>query len=334
VCGRGGFIVRLIRCEPFGDICGPVGEIARWGIVGVLSAWQAIRFRDMEDREPTVRSRELGEGLRRAMECGGFHASGLARELGWSPSRVSRILSGKRGGSSHDVAAFIAICGVRGDERERLMALSVEHGPGWHVHHHPARPRRLRTLVDHEACALAIDTYHGGAIPDLLQTRAYATAVLEANPNTLGWDIEDRVAATLDRQRVFDKEEAPACTFFVHEFVLHTPVGGPAVMCEQLHALLRRSVRPHLSIRVVPRTAGAHAGMAGPFSLLNVRDFKRIVFLDGETASHFIESSVEVNAYRTVLGELSARSLDETRSRELIAKLATKLYGTLDTLPR
>ncbi|GAB3466278.1 helix-turn-helix transcriptional regulator [Actinophytocola sediminis] len=268
------------------------------------------------------------------MECGGFHASGVARELGWSPSRVSRILSGKRGGSSHDVASFIAVCGVRGDERERLMGLSVDHGPGWHIHHHPALPRRLRTLVDHERRALSVDAFHGSTLPDLLQTRNYATALLDANPNVLRWDVADRVAGTLERQRIFDADDVPDCTFYVHEFVLHTPVGGAAVMSEQLYSLLRRSVRPTVSLRIVPRTAGAHAAMAGAFTLLNVRDFKRIVFLDGEVASHFLEAPGEVNAYRTVLRQLGVVALDEVRSRELIAKLATKLYGVLDTLPR
>lgn len=268
------------------------------------------------------------------MEYGGYHASGVARELGWSPSRVSRVLSGKRGGSSHDVAAFIAVCGVRGDERERLMALSLDHGPGWHVHHHPAVPRRLRTLIDHENHAAAIDGYQGAVIPDLLQTGAYATALLEANPNVPGWDVTDRVAATLARQRIFDKVGAPTCTFFVHELVLHTPVGGAAAMCEQLHDLLRHSVRPNLTLRIVPRSAGAHAGTAGAFALLDVRDFKRVVYLDGETASHFLETRMEVDAYRTVLAALGVVALDEVRSRELIATLATKLYGALDTLPR
>lgn len=268
------------------------------------------------------------------MECGGFYASGVARELGWSPSRVSRILSGKRGGSSHDVAAFIAVCGVRGGERERLMALSLDHGPGWHVHHHPAVPRRLRTLVDHEGRALAIDGFHGSVVPDLLQTRAYATAVLQASPNVPGWDVADRVAVTLERQQILDADDPPDCTFFVHEFVLHTPVGGAAVMCEQLHALLWRSGRSKLSLRIVPRTAGAHAGMAGAFTLLDVRDFKRIVFLDGETSSHFLETPAEIDAYAGVLRSLDAVALDEVRSRELIAKLATKLYGPVDTLPR
>ncbi|WP_460401002.1 helix-turn-helix domain-containing protein [Actinophytocola sediminis] len=55
----------------------------------------------MRDREPTVRSRELGERLRRVMGRSGFHASGIARELNWSPSRVSRVLAEQRGGSSH-----------------------------------------------------------------------------------------------------------------------------------------------------------------------------------------------------------------------------------------
>jgi hypothetical protein len=51
----------------------------------------------MRDREPTIRSRELGEGL--------------------------RLLSGKRGGSALDVAAFLGACRVKGPERDRLLAL-------------------------------------------------------------------------------------------------------------------------------------------------------------------------------------------------------------------
>lgn len=288
----------------------------------------------MHDREPTVRSRELGEGLRQAMECGGFHASGVARELGWSPSRVSRILSGKRGGSSHDVAAFIAVCGVRGDERERLMALSFDHGPGWRVHHHPSAPRRSRTAVAHEEQALAISGFTGAVVPELLQTRAYAAAVLAGGANVAEWDVAGRIEVLVGRQRVLDKEDAPHCTFFVHELVLHTPVGADVVMSEQLHVLLRRSVRPNVTVRIVPRAVGAHAGMAGAFTLLDVRDFKRVVHLDGETASHFLETPVEVGAYQHVLNALGRVALDDVRSRDLIATLAARLYGAADTLPR
>lgn len=277
----------------------------------------------VEDREPTVRSRELGEGLRRAMELRGFHSSGIARELVWSPSRVSRILSGKRGGSSHDVAAFIAVCGVRGAERERLMALSLDHGPNWVVHHDPDAPRRSSTLAVHERHAISIGAYRPGAIPDLLQTTAYTSALLEANPLVPKWDIPERVAALVERQRVLELGHVPDCDFVVHESVLDTSVGGPTVMSEQLHALLRWSVRPTISIQVVPQNAGGHAGMAGAFSLLNVRDFKRIVIIETDTASHFVETPAEVSAYQTLLRHLGTVALDEHHSRKLIAKVAT-----------
>ncbi|MGH3427043.1 MAG: hypothetical protein ACRDQZ_05675 [Mycobacteriales bacterium] len=44
----------------------------------------------MRDREPTIRSRELCEGLRRAMEGAELNGKQAARVLGWSESRVSR----------------------------------------------------------------------------------------------------------------------------------------------------------------------------------------------------------------------------------------------------
>ena len=48
----------------------------------------------MHDREPTIRSRELGEGLRRAVDKAGLNGVQAAYELGWSTSMVSRLLSG------------------------------------------------------------------------------------------------------------------------------------------------------------------------------------------------------------------------------------------------
>ncbi|HSZ31231.1 MAG TPA: helix-turn-helix transcriptional regulator, partial [Pseudonocardiaceae bacterium] len=77
----------------------------------------------MEDREPTIRSRELGEGLRQAMEGAGLNGRQAAHLLGWSESWVSRLLSGKRGGSAVDVAAFLGACRVKSPERDRLLAL-------------------------------------------------------------------------------------------------------------------------------------------------------------------------------------------------------------------
>ena len=109
----------------------------------------------MRDREPTVRARELGESIRQAMRKADIRSHEVARQLGWSGSRVSRLLSGKRGGSVQDVIAVLALCGVHGKERDRLLALSEEHEhPNWFQ-----LAPRLNTLIDHENKATAIKQF-------------------------------------------------------------------------------------------------------------------------------------------------------------------------------
>ena len=77
----------------------------------------------MQSREATIRSRELGDALRRAMEQADLTGQEVASQLRWSPSGVSRLLSGKGGASQARVSAFLGVCGVTGAERDRLLAL-------------------------------------------------------------------------------------------------------------------------------------------------------------------------------------------------------------------
>ncbi|MGH3718915.1 MAG: helix-turn-helix domain-containing protein [Pseudonocardiaceae bacterium] len=90
----------------------------------------------MDDREPTARSRELGEGLRQAMEQAQLNGKQAAQQLDLSPSMLSRVLSGKRSASQLQVAALLAMCRVTGAERDRLLALCQDqHTRGWLQQH-------------------------------------------------------------------------------------------------------------------------------------------------------------------------------------------------------
>lgn len=281
----------------------------------------------MDDREPTIRSRELGEALRVAMDGAGFNAKQLADKLDWSPSRLSRLLSGKRGGTEMDVVSFLAVCGASAEERERLLGLCRQAGtPGWLQQHGDRLPKQLRTLVDHEDKAVRIGDYQPVIVPGLLQTGDYARAVMQETGNAPEHEIEDRVAARLARQALFSRRPAVEFTFFVHEFVLRLPVGGALVMSGQLHHLLRMSVRPSIRLRVVPASVGGHAGVAGQFKLMEFTSFRPIVYLDSETSSLFLEEPTEIAAYRRVLDGLADKALGEGQSKQLIADLAIELY--------
>ncbi|MGH3813790.1 MAG: helix-turn-helix domain-containing protein [Pseudonocardiaceae bacterium] len=282
----------------------------------------------MRDREPTIRSRELGEGLHRAMLQARLDQKGTARLLGWSQSRVSRLLSGKRGGNEVDVSAFLAVCQVTGEERDRLLGICREQNTsGWLQQHGPRLPKQLLTLIDHENKALTIDEFEPTLVPGLLQTTDYARALIRGAGTIPPDEIEDRVAARLGRQGVFGREHPARFTFFVHEFALRLPVGGPAVMVEQLQHLLRKATRPYLTLRVVPAALGGHAAINGSFRLMEFAEFRPVVYLESETASVFLEKPEEIAAYRRILGLLAETALGEGESAELIATLATELYA-------
>ncbi|MGH3973244.1 MAG: helix-turn-helix domain-containing protein [Pseudonocardiaceae bacterium] len=282
----------------------------------------------MQDREPTVRSRELGEGLRRAMQHAGLTGKQVARLLDLSPSWVSRLISGKRNVSAVQVSAFLAVCRVPSAERERLLELCDEqHTPGWFQQHGSRLPLQLVTLIDHENKAVTISGFEPTLVPGLLQTGEYARALLKEAGRVPADEIDDRVAARLARQSLFSRDRPARFTFYLHEFVLRLPVGGPAVMSDQLHHLLRMSIRPYLTLRVVPAALGAHAATAGAFILMEFAEFKPVAYLDSETSSLFLEKPVEIAAYQDILEALAETALGEGESRELIATLATELYA-------
>ncbi|MGH3773785.1 MAG: Scr1 family TA system antitoxin-like transcriptional regulator [Pseudonocardiaceae bacterium] len=282
----------------------------------------------MRDHEPTIRSRELGEGLLRAMKDAKLKQKDAAAKLGWSQSRVSRLLSGKRGGTEVDVSAFLAIVQVTGAERERLLGICRDQNtPGWLQQHGTRLPQQLRTLIDHEDKAVAIDDFQPTLMPGLLQTTDYARASIQQAGTIPAGEVEDRVAARLGRQSLFGRERIARFTFYIHEFVLRLPVGGPAVMFEQLQHLLRKATRPYLTLRVVPAALGGHAAVAGSFRIMEFAEFRPVIYLESETASVFLEKREQVAAYRRILGLLAQTALSEGESAELIATLATELYA-------
>jgi len=141
--------------------------------------------------------------------------------------------------------------------------------------------------------------------------------------------VETRVATRLARQVVLSRHRPPRCTFYIHESALHIPVGGSAIMSEQLHHLLRMSVRSYITLRVVPLSIGAHTAMAGAFKLMEFAEFRPVVYVESECSNLFLEKKIEIQAHRKILAALAATALSEEQSREVIRTLATELYGGL-----
>jgi transcriptional regulator with XRE-family HTH domain len=273
----------------------------------------------------TVKSRELGEGLRRVLAAAGLSGKEVADQLGWTPPDVSKMLNGRRAIRETQVALLLGICKVRGAEQRRLLALCREaNRPGWYQQHGSHLPLQLRTLLDHEDKATAISAFAGNLLPGALQTADYARAVISRIVNVPAEEVDERVAARVARSAIFNRPAG--FTYFVHEFVLRLPVGGAEVMSDQLHHLLRMSVRPRISLRVVPASVGAHAGIVGSFIFMEFAEIKPVVYLESETTAAFLEEDEEITAYRRIIGSLAGTALSEGQSRELISRVALEQF--------
>lgn len=280
----------------------------------------------MGDKESTVRARELGAALRKALRAAGLENKQVARKLGWSPSKVSNMLAARRGVTEADVASVLAMCDISGGERERLLRLAREaHEPSWLQEHGDRLPPKLLTLIDHENSAIAITEYQALLVPGLLQTSSYTRSVMRALATIPAEEVEERVEARLKRQEILNRIRPALFRFFMDDHVLLKTGPGREVMSEQLHHLLRLSVRPCVQVRILPDSVGFHAGSVGSFILMEFAEIEPVIHLEAEVSSTFAERPATIRAYRAVLNQLAKVALTEEESREWIARLATEL---------
>lgn len=186
----------------------------------------------MDDDEPTVRSHELGLAVHHAMRAAGLNQTDLARKLKWVPSRVSRMLSGKRRVSLVDMSAVLAVLDIAGPKRQELLRLAADAAqPGWWQEYGDRLPPVLHTLHENEERASAIHNFENAIVPGLLQTPTYMRAVMEALPTIPEGEIDDRVEARTLRQRIFDRSRHPARFRFIIDEYAITRVGPAERSC-------------------------------------------------------------------------------------------------------
>jgi hypothetical protein len=262
------------------------------------------------------------------------HLSGkvAAVRLGWSETKVSRLLTGRQAPIKEaDVASLLTLCGVKGEEKDRLLDLAREYDQrNWLQQHIPSLPEQLRTLIQHENQATQLTVFDAVRIPGLLQTEDYARSLIERVITVPPSEVESRVRARMIRQTLFGQDRHPDFVFYIHELALRLPVGGREVMSVQLHQLLQLGVRRYITIRVIPLSYGAYPATDNSCRLVEFDEMKPVVYVDEQTAGSFFEDAAAVAAYRKIFGALADCSLSEGESGDLIAALAVELYGGED----
>ncbi|WP_329464276.1 helix-turn-helix domain-containing protein [Streptomyces sp. NBC_01431] len=185
-------------------------------------------------------------------------------------------------------------------------------------------PTWFQQYAEMEATASYISTYQAQLVYGLLQTPEYARAVLGVR--TEG-DLDARVAARMERQRILERDTPPLMWVVMSEAVLHQEIGGRDVMRRQLAHLLDLREREWVKVQVLPFEVGEHAGLMGSFTLLRFDDDPDIVYTEDFIQGHMTANQQAVKEGSLRYDHLQAASLSVERSAALIARVMEERYG-------
>jgi transcriptional regulator with XRE-family HTH domain len=183
-------------------------------------------------------------------------------------------------------------------------------------------PAFFRDAAKLEAEAVELHVYDTQLVNGLLQTEEYARAVFAMWQPLLDEAItEQRVVARLARQEIFARRPTPHLSFVIEEAVLLRPLGGEAVWRGQLEHLMLIAEKRNVVIQVMPLSRQEHAGLAGPFTLMETKDGRRIAYTEVQGDSRVHTERRKVRGLERTYGILRAQAHTPTESLALIEKL-------------
>ncbi|GGQ43941.1 helix-turn-helix transcriptional regulator [Streptomyces mutabilis] len=185
-------------------------------------------------------------------------------------------------------------------------------------------PTWFQPYAEMEAKAAYISTYQAQLVYGLLQTEEYARAVLATG---MPDDLENLLAARMERQRILEREQPPLTWVVLDEAVLHRPIGGREVMRRQLERLLEFAGHRWMHVQVLPNEAGAHASLAGSFNFLRFDDNPDIVYTEDIISGHMTANPETIREAALRYARLQAAALSVEDSGELIMRVMEERYG-------
>jgi transcriptional regulator with XRE-family HTH domain len=275
------------------------------------------------EANPTLRRRELGFLLRKLRTDRGLSVEEVTKRLLFSPTKLSRLETGRAGASPRDIRDLCVLYQVTDPaERDRLTTLAREgkQRAWWQEFALP-----YATYVGLEAEATSISDFNSDLVTGLLQTEGYARAILEASEPPLDEvTIEQRIDARTKRQALLEQDGGPLLHCILDEQALHRPVGGSAVMRSQLARIVKVAKLPKVTFQVIPVDVGAHPGMDSTFVLMEFGQplVNDVVYVEGLVGNIYLEDAAELERYRFIFSRLSSIALSPEDSIALTTSIA------------
>ncbi|MFJ7046572.1 transcriptional regulator [Streptomyces sp. JV178] len=281
---------------------------------------------------PSVLRMILGRQLEELRTRAGLTFEQAGEAIGVSHSTIRRMEAAKVARLRlPDVEKLLQVYGVVDQQEIETFLKSVREANkrGWWHTYRDVLPDWFAAYLSLEQAALQIRAYEAQFVHGLLQTEAYARALLGAgNPHASTEATERRVALRMRRQELLTREQPPRLWVVMDETVLRWPVGGPDVMRAQIDHLIEMHRLPHVTVQLMPFRHGPHPAMrAGAFHLFRFRapELPDIVYLNGLVGAVYLDKGGDVVVYREAMDRLGAQSAPPRKTEALLGALRKEL---------
>ncbi|MFE3737284.1 helix-turn-helix transcriptional regulator [Streptomyces sp. NPDC059134] len=272
---------------------------------------------------PTVRSRRLGNELKRLRLERAYKVQDIADKLQCGQPKISQIENGKRGIRPLDLTVLLEFYGI--DDAAYIASIKrlarEIHKVDWWSGEDPRLHDSLRDYLTLEADSDLVREYDPSVLPGLLQTGAYMREIFEAR--FPAQDVTPYIATRTKRQELLGPQQDFRLCAIVEASVLHRISRSPEVVREQLGHLLDMGGRVTVDLRILPLDAAIPADQYTPFTLFSPRGEPSvdIVWLEHVTGGTLLEKGADVRVYARVWEAFTAAALSPSASRTYIRDL-------------
>jgi hypothetical protein len=277
---------------------------------------------------PTVARMLLGARMRRLREAREITCADAGYAIRGSHSKISRMELGRIGFKRRDVADLLTLYGVSDEtERDSLFTLIEKaNSPGWLHEYGDVLSSSAETRLELEQCASVIRCYENQFVPDLLQSADYARALIgRRHPDAPPEEIRRRTGLLTKRQEILRGPEPCRLWAIIDEAALRRRPGSAKAMRRQLWQLTEIAELPHITIQVMPFCTGVAAGGAITVLRFAEPEVADVAYLDQFTGALYLVKPTDVQHYRHVVDELSARADPPARTPAFLGRLIKEI---------
>jgi transcriptional regulator with XRE-family HTH domain len=269
----------------------------------------------------TVAKRRLARRLGSLRVRAGLSLNEASDKLAWSRGRLNRFEANqwRQPDPSHvrDLARIYGTTAVEYAELEDLVSRARVR-MWWHEPDKERDKVFSNEFAGFENDAARISVYMPLVLPGLLQTQAYAQALLAIGPWPARWQ-ERALDARLRRQQILDRADgtAPRLVAVITEASLMYRWGSQQDRQAQVAHLAAMSRRPNVELRLLRFADGLHPGMISPFNIFDFPDDEdpSVVYLENDTGIQEVTRAEEVSAYQATFARIRDAALAPAATR-------------------